>query len=43
MHVGNRMSILLLLHGKGKARESDKVPLYVLCVCVCSAQQYNGI
>lgn len=30
MHPGNRMSIIMLLHGKGNVRESDKVPIYVI-------------
>lgn len=30
VHPGNRMSIIMLLHGKGNVRESDKVPIYVI-------------
>lgn len=43
MHLGNRMSVLLLLHGKDKGRESDKVPIYVLYkrAYICLAQQYQ--
>lgn len=35
VHPGNRMSIIMLLHGKGNVRESDKVPIYIFYITVC--------